>query len=35
MINTGGAGSWISLHEGGAVGMGYSVDGGMVVVGDG
>ncbi|WP_121613109.1 urocanate hydratase [Mesobacillus foraminis] len=35
MINVAAGGSWISLHHGGGVGMGYSLHAGMVVVADG
>ena len=35
MINTIGGASWVSLHHGGGVGMGYSVHAGMVIVADG
>lgn len=35
LINTAGGGSWISLHHGGGVGMGYSIHAGMVIVADG
>ncbi len=35
MINIAGGASWISLHHGGGVGMGYSQHSGMVIVADG
>lgn len=35
LINTAAGGSWISVHHGGGVGMGYSLHAGMVVVADG
>lgn len=35
MLNAIGGASWISLHHGGGVGMGYSIHAGMVVVADG
>jgi urocanate hydratase len=35
MINVAAGGSWISVHHGGGVGMGYSLHAGMVVVADG
>lgn len=35
MINTAGGASWVSLHHGGGVGMGYSIHAGMVIVADG
>jgi urocanate hydratase len=35
MVNVAAGGSWISLHHGGGVGMGYSLHAGMVVVADG
>jgi urocanate hydratase len=35
MINTIGGASWVSLHHGGGVGMGYSMHAGMVIVADG
>lgn len=35
MINTAGGASWVSLHHGGGVGMGYSIHAGMVIVCDG
>jgi len=34
-INTAGGASWVSLHHGGGVGMGYSIHSGMVIVADG
>lgn len=35
LVNTAAGGSWISVHHGGGVGMGYSLHAGMVVVADG
>lgn len=35
MVNVAAGGSWISVHHGGGVGMGYSLHAGMVVVADG
>ncbi|HUQ96325.1 MAG TPA: urocanate hydratase [Chitinophagaceae bacterium] len=35
LVNTAGGASWISLHQGGGVGMGYSIHAGMVIVADG
>lgn len=35
LINTAGGASWVSLHHGGGVGIGYSIHAGMVVVADG
>jgi urocanate hydratase len=35
MLNTAGGASWVSLHHGGGVGMGYSQHSGMVIVADG
>ena len=35
MVNTAGGASWVSLHQGGGVGMGYSIHAGMVIVADG
>ncbi len=35
IVNTAAGGSWISVHHGGGVGMGYSLHAGMVVVADG
>jgi urocanate hydratase len=35
MTNTAGGASWVSLHHGGGVGMGYSIHAGMVIVADG
>jgi urocanate hydratase len=35
MINTASGASWVSLHHGGGVGMGYSIHAGMVIVCDG
>jgi len=34
-LNTAGGASWVSLHHGGGVGMGYSQHAGMVIVADG
>ncbi len=35
MLNVGSGASWVSLHHGGGVGIGYSIHAGMVVVADG
>jgi len=35
MVNIAGGASWVSLHHGGGVGMGYSIHAGMVIVADG
>lgn len=35
LINTSAGASWVSIHHGGGVGMGYSLHAGMVVVADG
>ncbi|WZY00258.1 urocanate hydratase [Bacillus sp. FSL W7-1360] len=35
LINSVGGASWVSLHHGGGVGMGYSLHSGMVIVADG
>jgi urocanate hydratase len=35
LINTAGGASWVSFHQGGGVGMGYSLHAGMVIVADG
>ncbi|MNM10252.1 Urocanate hydratase [compost metagenome] len=35
LLNTAAGASWVSLHHGGGVGMGYSIHAGMVVVADG
>ncbi|GFN31414.1 urocanate hydratase [Paenibacillus xylaniclasticus] len=35
LVNTAAGASWVSLHHGGGVGMGYSMHAGMVVVADG
>ncbi|MDX5347630.1 MAG: urocanate hydratase [Hymenobacteraceae bacterium] len=35
LINTAGGASWVSLHHGGGVGLGYSIHAGMVIVADG
>lgn len=32
LVNTAGGASWVSLHHGGGVGMGYSIHAGMVIV---
>ena len=34
-VNIAGGASWVSLHHGGGVGMGYSIQSGMVIVADG
>lgn len=34
-VNTAGGASWVSLHHGGGVGIGYSIHSGMVIVADG
>jgi urocanate hydratase len=34
-VNIAGGASWVSLHHGGGVGMGYSIHAGMVIVADG
>jgi len=34
-VNVAGGASWVSLHHGGGVGMGYSIHSGMVIVADG
>jgi urocanate hydratase len=34
-VNIAGGASWVSLHQGGGVGMGYSIHSGMVIVADG
>jgi urocanate hydratase len=34
-VNTASGASWVSVHHGGGVGMGYSLHAGMVVVADG
>lgn len=34
-VNTAGGASWVSLHHGGGVGLGYSIHSGMVIVADG
>jgi urocanate hydratase len=34
-LDTGSVASWVSLHHGGGVGMGYSIHAGMVIVADG
>jgi len=34
-VNIAGGASWVSLHHGGGVGMGYSIHSGMVIVADG
>jgi len=35
LVNTAGGASWVLLHHGGGVGMGYSIHAGMVIVADG
>ena len=35
LVNTAAGASWVSLHQGGGVGMGYSIHAGMVIVADG
>ncbi|MGM0481541.1 MAG: urocanate hydratase [Pseudomonadota bacterium] len=35
LLNTAGGGTWVSLHHGGGVGMGYSQHAGVVIVADG
>jgi urocanate hydratase len=35
LINTAGGASWVSIHHGGGVGMGYSIHAGMVILADG
>ncbi|GGK24421.1 hypothetical protein GCM10010965_16500 [Caldalkalibacillus thermarum] len=35
LINAVGGASWVSVHHGGGVGMGYSLHAGMVIVADG
>ena len=35
LVNTAGGASWVSLHHGGGVGMGYSIHAGMVIVAEG
>lgn len=35
LINTAGGASWVSVHHGGGVGMGYSIHAGVVIVADG
>lgn len=35
MINTAGGATWVSVHHGGGVGIGYSIHAGMVIVADG
>jgi urocanate hydratase len=35
LVNTACGASWVSLHHGGGVGMGYSIHAGMVIVADG
>lgn len=35
LINSAGGASWVSLHHGGGVGIGYSIHSGMVIVADG
>jgi len=35
LVNAVGGASWISVHHGGGVGMGYAIHAGMVIVADG
>jgi urocanate hydratase len=35
LVNTASGASWVSVHHGGGVGIGYSIHAGMVVVADG
>jgi urocanate hydratase len=35
LVNTAGGATWVSLHHGGGVGLGYSIHAGMVIVADG
>jgi urocanate hydratase len=35
LVNTASGATWVSVHHGGGVGMGYSIHAGMVVVADG
>jgi urocanate hydratase len=35
LVNTAAGASWVSIHHGGGVGIGYSIHSGMVVVADG
>jgi urocanate hydratase len=35
LLNTAGGATWVSLHHGGGVGMGFSQHAGMVIVADG
>ena len=35
LLNTASGATWVSLHHGGGVGMGYSIHSGMVIVADG
>src|SRR6059036_2416757 len=35
LVNTASGATWVSLHHGGGVGMGYSIHAGMVIVADG
>ena len=35
LVNTSAGASWVSIHHGGGVGIGYSIHAGMVVVADG
>jgi urocanate hydratase len=35
LLNTSSGATWVSLHHGGGVGIGYSIHAGMVVVADG
>jgi urocanate hydratase len=35
LLNTAGGATWVSIHQGGGVGMGYSIHSGIVIVCDG
>jgi urocanate hydratase len=35
LLNTAAGASWVSVHHGGGVGIGYSIHAGMVIVADG
>ena len=35
LVNTASGATWVSLHHGGGVGMGYSIHSGQVIVADG
>jgi urocanate hydratase len=35
LLNTAGGATWVSVHQGGGVGMGYSIHAGMCLVADG